>query len=299
MSVNSWLNYHHLYYFRSIANEGGIAKASRLLRLGQPTLSTQLKQFEDALGHQLFSRETRKLELTEAGRVALEYANEIFRLGAEMQEALADRLPRGRVELQVGALDTVPKHLLLRLVQAAKAQESCVVSVLEGRGEDLFKEVRAHRLDLVVANHPPGPAEAEGLRARSIGRVPVTVVGSKAFAGLAKSFPRSLEGQPFVMPTSHSRVRHDVEHCLKSLGVRVEVTCETQDTALQKLLAIDGVGLIPISEAAVETYLADRTLFAIGRLPDVFEELWLISGDRRIENPVAAGLMKSFLVGAR
>ena len=87
-----WINYHHLYYFKTIAEEQSVSKAALKLRLGQPTLSAQLKQFEDVLGVQLFDRKHKRLILTEQGRIALQYSQNIFRLGDEMIDALNDRI---------------------------------------------------------------------------------------------------------------------------------------------------------------------------------------------------------------
>ena len=96
--TQSWLNYHHLYYFKVIATEGSIAKASKTLRLGQPTLSAQLKLLEDVIGQKLFERQNRRLILTDAGRVALDYANEIFRLGSELLDTINQRPVQGCLE---------------------------------------------------------------------------------------------------------------------------------------------------------------------------------------------------------
>ena len=92
MSSNPWINYHHLFYFKTIAEEGSVSKAAEKLRLGQPTLSSQLIQFEDNLGVKLFDRSHKKLILTEQGNIALDYAKNIFRMGSEMYEVLHDRL---------------------------------------------------------------------------------------------------------------------------------------------------------------------------------------------------------------
>ena len=124
---DSWLNYHHLYYFKTIATEGSIAKASKFLRLGQPTLSAQLKTFEDVIGHKLFDRQNRSLILTDAGRLALEYANGIFRLGSELIEAINERPVKGRIPFHVGVIDTIPKHISLQLINQARELEECVV----------------------------------------------------------------------------------------------------------------------------------------------------------------------------
>jgi LysR family transcriptional activator of nhaA len=126
--MKQWLNYHHLYYFRTIATEGSVVKAAKKLRLGQPTLSTQLKIFEDHLGQKLFERQARTLTLTEAGKMVLDYANEIFKLGDEMVEAINDRLQAARIDVTIGALDSVPKQVLVKLAAFAQRTSDCRVS---------------------------------------------------------------------------------------------------------------------------------------------------------------------------
>ena len=286
-----WLNYHHLYYFWTIASEGSIARASEKLRLGQPTLSTQLRQIEDSLGQILFERRNRKLVLTEAGKVAFQYASEIFKMGSEMVEVLQDRGTRGeKVHLQIGALDSVPKTLTLRLTQAAYAIAPCTVSILEGKGDELLRELRSHRIDLLLSNFTPSIDDSGNVRVHSIGRIPISIFGASRFKGLVKKFPESLSGQSFVLPTYHSKLRHDLEHFFRLNKISVSPVAETQDSSLQKLLGATGVGLIPMSEIETE----EKALIRLGRLPGVYEEYWLISSSRKIENPIAAKLIKSF-----
>lgn len=294
---NVWLNYHHLFYFRTIAQEGGVAKAARKLRLGQPTLSAQLKILEDTLGHRLFDREGRNLALTEAGRVALDYANEIFRLGGELMEVINDRPKLGRIEAHVGVIDTIPKHVSLEIVEAARAAEDVAVIVHEGKGSDMLRDLKEHRLDLLVLNYPPPVSEATGVKAKKIAKLPILICGSKKYAHLKKQFPQSLQGQPFVMPTPDSQLRHSIEHWLALHDLRVDVVSEAQDTSLQKLLASKGLGLVAVSASAIDESLESRDLVALGELTSVHEEYWLVAGDRKIQNPVAVKLMKSFHIG--
>jgi LysR family transcriptional regulator, transcriptional activator of nhaA len=290
-----WLNYHHLYYFWVIATEGSIARASTKLRLGQPTLSTQLRLLEDSLGQVLFDRRNRRLILTEAGKVALQYASEIFRMGSEMVEALHDRAPRGeKTHLQIGALDSVSKHITLRLTEAAYAAGPCTVSILEGRGDELLRELQAHRLDVLLSNFPPSLDERGSLTVRSIGRLPISVYGAPKYRGLIKKFPESLNGQNFVLPTYHSKLRHDLDHYFKTTKTSIVRVAETQDSSLQKLLGASGVGLIPIAETSAAELVRDKSLIRIGRLENVSEDFWLITSARRVENPIAASLSKSF-----
>lgn len=291
-----WLNYHHLFYFRTIAKAGGIAKAADKLRLGQPTLSTQLKQLEDALGRSLFERKNRSLVLTEAGKIALDYAENIFRTGDELLQVLEDGAVSGRTDVKIGALDSVPKRLLSNLVRAALKEKNVTVSLLEGRGDELFRELFSHQLDLIVSNYPPSSLEFGRIYSRSLAKVPVAVFASAEFIGLKKKFPESLNGQPFILPTAHSKLRHDLDHYFKINGLRIIPIVETQDTSLQKLLGIDGLGLIPLPEFTAKDLVGEKKLVKLGTLQDVKEEFWLISAARKIENPVAARLMKSFQV---
>jgi LysR family transcriptional activator of nhaA len=240
-----WLNYHHLFYFRIIANEGGIARAAEKLNIGQPTLSAQLKQLEEMFGKELFERRNRKLILTEAGKAALDYANEIFRLGDEMVEVLKDQTSDNQPHLQIGALDGVPKNMILSLVMAAYKILPCTVSIFEGKGDELLRELRAHKIDLLVSNYPSQVFEETQVFSKSVAKLPVSVYGSKKFQELKKDFPKSLKGKPFVYPTAHSKLRHDLNHYFKLHDIQTLPVAETQDTSLQKLLAEHGVGLAP------------------------------------------------------
>lgn len=296
MAQRPWVNYHHLLYFKTIAIEGGIAKAAKKLRLGQPTLSTQMKQFEDTLGHELFDRSKRQLQLTEAGRMVLGYASEIFKLGDEMVDSLNDQHFAAKIQVQIGAMDTVPKHLTLKVFHKAQSSFDCVVSISEGHGDELLRELRAHRVDLVISNFPPPVGEAAGFYAKSIARMQVVICGAAKFGHLKKGFPGSLKDQPFVMPSIQSKLRHDVEHFLKLSEIQVNTVAEVQDTSLQKLMGSHGDGLIPIALPAAEELIAQKDLINIGTLQDVHEELWLIGAQRRIQNPVAAAIMKDFRI---
>lgn len=295
IAAAQWLNYHHLYYFWVIASEGSIARASTRLRLGQPTLSTQLKILEDSVGRTLFDRRNRRMVLTEAGKVAFQYASEIFRMGSEMVEALQDRAPRGeKTHLQIGALDSVSKHITLRLTEAAYAIGPCTVSILEGKGDELLRELRAHRIDLLLSNFPPALDESGKLTVRSIGRIPISVYGAPKFKPLIKKFPESLSGQSFVLPTYHSKLRHDLDHYFRTSRIPIVRVAETQDSSLQKLLGASGVGLIPIAETSAAELVRDKSLIRIGRLENVSEDFWLITSARKVENTIAASLAKSF-----
>lgn len=290
----NWLNYHHLMYFRTIATEGSISKASEKLLVGQPALSAQLKQLEAYFDQKLFERRNRRLILTDAGKVTLKYANLIASLGTELQEVLQSQSHTVRPHLKIGALDSVPKVMIVKLIETARKIGDCHVTALDGAGDQLYRELVTHSLDLVVSNHHLVNQDDQSVYTRSIGKLPINVYGAPKFKNLRKAFPGSLNNQPVILPTSHSKLRHDVEHYLKENQVYCNVIADTQDTTIQKLLACDGVGLIIEPDFAVRQLVREGKLIKIGALAGVYEEFFLISARRVVENPIAVKLMKSF-----
>ncbi|GJL79765.1 MAG: LysR family transcriptional regulator [Nitrospinaceae bacterium] len=288
------LNYQHLFYFRTVAVEGSVSRAAEKLFLGQPAISLQIKQLEESLGHKLFDRKNRKLILTEAGRAILDYANQIFRLGDELQEVLRDQTFTKRIHLQIGVLDSIPKKLVQLLVEAARKISDCTITVLEGEGDFLFRELLSHKNDLVVSNYPPSIGDTRQFNSRLLASSPISIFGVKKFGHLMRKFPQSLSGQPFILPTLHSKLRHDLDHFFRVSGIAINMIIETQGTGVQKTLGMEGVGLIPLPELSVREIQQNRNLLKLGTLPEVNEDFWLISSPRRIQNPVASAIFENF-----
>lgn len=294
----SWLNYHHLMYFKTIATEGGISKASEKLHVGQPALSSQLKQLEDFFDQKLFERRNRQLILTDAGKAALKYANQISSLGGELQQVLASKTFEVRPHLSIGALDSVPKVLIVSLIESARKIRDCQVSSVDGTGEELVRQLVSHSLDLVVTNHHIVSSNDKKVYSRSIGKLPINIYGAEKFRKFKRKFPKSLDGVPLILPTAHSKLRHDIELYFEQNELRSNIIAETQDTTVQKLLAADGYGLIAEPEFAVKQLLKEKKVFKLGALEGVFEEFFLLSTQRTVENPLATELMKSFSFSA-
>jgi LysR family transcriptional activator of nhaA len=294
--MSPWINYHHLFYFKTIAEEGTVSKAAEKLSIGQPTLSAQLKQFEDTIGVQLFERQHKKLILTEHGKVALDYSKNIFKMGSEMYEVLHDRLKPLKPSLHVGSLDSVPKQIVLQLVKQAYKISPCQVTMSEGNSDQLIRELSAHRMDLVVSNFLPSGTDAKGLFSKAITKKNIAFFGSNKFKLLRKNFPKSLSSQPMILPTYDSKLRYDLDHWSKVHEIEFNVIAEGQDVATKKLMAIDGLGILPTATHTVTRQVLSGELMEIGQLQGVHEELFLIAAQRKIANPIAAKLMATFYV---
>jgi LysR family transcriptional activator of nhaA len=296
MNLNPWINYHHLFYFKTIAEEGSVSKAAEKLRLGQPTLSSQLIQFEDNLGVKLFDRSHKKLLLTEQGKIALDYAKNIFRMGSEMYEVLHDRLKPLKPTLHIGALDSVPKQLMVQMVKAAAKISPCQITLLEGKSDELIRELIAHRLDIMVSNFAPSGFDAKGLNIKPITKKNVAFYAAPKFKPLRSGFPKSLSGQPMILPTYDSKLRQDLDHWAKLNNIELNIFIESQDISVKKLLAISDMGIIATASHTVTGQVLRGELVEIGKLQGVNEELYLITANRKIENTIAAKLISSFVL---
>lgn len=287
------MNYLHLHHFFAIAMEGQIAKAAKRLRVGQPTLSTQLKQLEEAFGFKLFERKRGEtLRLTEKGEVIFTYAKEIFRVGDEMI-AVAQGLKTSKSShFRIGALDTLPKKLVFGVMKQALDMGDCSVAIFEDNADRLFEKLSRHNYDLVISTAPAPQSEKFPVRARKLKQYPVIICGSNRFRGLKRGFPESLHGQPFMLPTPDGKMRADIEEYLREREIEVKVVGEAQDAELLRLAAISGEAVVPLSYLTVEEDLELGRLHILGDLGDLQEELWISSFPRFVRNPIANRFMK-------
>lgn len=293
-SSTAWINYHHLFYFKVIAEEGSISKASVRLKLGQPTLSSQLKQLEENLGVKLFERQHKKLSLTEHGKIAFDYAQNIFKLGAELLEALEDRLRPTKPTLHVASLDSIPKQVVSKIVKSALRIAPCQITLSEGKQEYLLRELINHKIDLLISNYLPSGLDAKGILHKKVVSRKVSLFGSPSFLPLKKGFPTSLRDAPVILPTYDSKLRLDLDHWAKLHQVQWNILIESQDIAVKKHLATQGVGLIAAGTHATQFQTKNKDLIEIGVLDGVYEELYIMKAQRKIENPIAKQIYQKF-----
>lgn len=287
------LNYLHLHHFFAIASEGQIARAAKRLHIGQPTLSTQLKQLEETFGFRLFERKRGEtLRLTEKGKVVFAYAQEIFRIGDEMI-AVAQGLKTGRTShFRIGALDTLPKRLVFGVMKRALALGDCSVAIFEDSADQLYEKLARHKYDLVISTAPAPQSEKFPTRARKLNEYPLIICGSERFRALKRGFPQSLSGQPLMLPTPDGKIRADIDDYFRERGITANVVGEAQDAEILRLAALSGEAIVPLSYLTVEEDLRQGRLHVLGELAGLQEELWISSIPRVVRNPVANRLMR-------
>ena len=285
-----WLNYHHLFYFWMTVKEGTVTAAAKKLRLAQPTVSEQLKSLEESLGEQLFRRAGRRLELTEVGQVVFRYADEIFALGREMQDALKGRgLGSRQAKLHVGVSDLVPKLILHRLLEPALSHESAPRIVCrEDKTERLLAELSIHDLDIVLAEAPIARQASVRAFNHLLGESDVSFFAKAPMARRYRSgFPDSLDGAPLLLPTENTLLRRDLDHWFQDEDIHPRIVAEFEDSALLKAFGSEGVSIFP-GPAAIEDEICDRyRVRPVGRTHRVVERFYAITVERRITHPAA------------
>jgi len=197
-----WLNYHHLFYFWTVAREGSITAACQRLLLSPPTISAQIRELEEALGEKLFTRSGRGLTLTDAGRLAYRYADEIFSLGREFVDAIQGKATGTSIQVSIGINDVLPKTIAYRLIEPVFGLPGPVrIECVQGTPAQLLPPLAVHELDLVLSDAPASPEIRVRAYSHLLGDSAITLFAApKLGRRLWKGFPKSLDGLPFCCP---------------------------------------------------------------------------------------------------
>lgn len=294
--MTHWLNYHHLYYFWRIAKLGSISAASRQLRLSQSTLSEQLKDLEGTFEKDLFERAGKRLELTESGKIALEYAEGIFTAGEELMDRLRNsgqRLARRR-QFRMGTLTSLSKNLQIQLLKPLLNRPEIHLVVLEASMPSLLRELNEHRLDLVISNTSARTDLEPQLQNQLLGQLPVCLVGTPQFLRFKRSFPQSLQGAPLHLPTHTSRIRTELSLYFERNRIEPLIQSEIEDTALLRLLALSGSGMVAVPQIVVQNDLDAGTLKKIHSFAEVSESVYAITRSRKFPSPETQAVLEPF-----
>jgi LysR family transcriptional activator of nhaA len=283
-----WLNYHHLYYFWTVARTGSVAAASRELRLTHPTVSAQIHQLEALIGEKLFRRAGRGLALTDVGQMAFSYANEIFGLGREFMDVVKRQSLAPSMRLAIGVTDSLSKAVVLRLLEPAlRLDDKLRLVCREDKSlHDFLDELSMHRIDLVLSDAPAGIGSPLKLFNHVLGGCGTTVFGSERTAkALKRGFPRSLDGAPFLVPGMNAALRRGIEQWFETQGIRPRIVAEVDDSSLLQVLAASGHGAFAGPSVMEDDARAHHGLRKIGTIPSLQQRFYAISVERRLKHP--------------
>lgn len=286
------LNYKQLHHFWTVARAGGIVRAAERSGLAPQTLSGQIATLEGDLGVNLFKRQGRGLVLTETGRMVLDYAEEIFRLGNELEEALKSRATGRAVPFRVGVADVVPKAIAwLLLAPSMDLPEPMRIVCREGKFDALLGELAIHKLDVVLADSPLPPnmdvrGFSHALGESTIGFYAAPTLATKLEGG----FPACLDGAPLLLPGGEAAVRGPLQHWLDAARLKPRVVGEFDDSALMRAFAEAGAGIFPSASLVGEQLRRQGGLVHLGDATGVTETYYAISVERRLTHPAVRAI---------
>lgn len=292
------LNHQHLYYFWMVAREGSITKACEKLCLGQPTVSSQIIQLEKDLGTKLFNREKKRLVLTEQGRIALGYANDIFGATQELVDCLRDRPTQAALSLHLGVDASVSKQIMVRLVETIYLYKpNAHVTVHEGAWPDLLEGLQTHAFDVVLSEQGRSGMSEGDYQRTEVGQLGIVFVATPRFAQHIKSFPADLSKVSLLLPTRESPIWASVDQFLTHYKVQTHVVAEVGDTELLRLLALRGLGAAPLPDVAVAADLRAKRLVRLGRGSlGIIKRLYLVARKRHPTNAAVQYLLENFRI---
>ncbi|WP_374674898.1 transcriptional activator NhaR [Ideonella sp.] len=287
------MNFKHLHYFWAAAKAGGIVRAGEQLHVSPQTLSGQIKLLEDRLGCALFRKAGRGLELTDEGRTALAYADQIFALGAELEARLGQaRAGEQALVFHVGIADSVPKAVAYRLIEPALAVSDEVRLIChEGRFADLLGQLAVHRLDLVIADEPMGRQVSVKAFNHLLGSTAMSFFAAPTLKRtLEGPFPQCLDGAPMLLQGSTSAMRQRFDFWLAAHKLRPRVIGEFDDAALMKAFGGEGRGVFMTPTVLESETAAQYGVRVVGRTEELVEEFYAVSVERRITHPCVAAI---------
>ena len=266
-----------------------------MLNLSQPTVSTQIKTLEASLDEPLFVRGRGGLTLTDSGRLAFDYADEIFTLGKELRESLKGIGTDRPARLRVGISDVLPKLVSHRLLAPALKMEKPVRLICEeGKTEELLTDLSIHRLDLVIADAPIGGAVNIKAFNHFLGSSGVTFFGESSMAAqYKKNFPDSLSGAPLLVPSEGTLLRRSIDRWMSTKGYIPQIRAEFHDSALLKEFGSDGAGLF-VGPTIIEAEICrEYNVKVVGRTDEILESFYAITVERKLRHPVALAITQT------
>ena len=287
----SFLNYHHLQYFWTVAKEGHLTRAAQKLNISQSALSAQIRLLEEQLGHPLFLRVGRSLKLTEAGQAAVGYAESIFATGNELLALMHGGHASKRQVLRVGSMATLSRNFQENLLKPLLSEPGIHLALSSGNIEELLGQLSRHNLHLILSNKAVSSDQDHTWRCRLLEKQPVCLIGKPRVGLNPFRFPEDLKGQRLLLPGPQSDVRAAFDLLCNQLNFQADILAEVDDMAMLRLLARDTPSVALLPAVVVQDELKSGKLEVYAWLPSVSENFYAITAQRRFQHPLLTSLL--------
>ncbi len=285
------LNFHHLFYFWTVAKERHLTRAAEKLHISQSALSLQIRKLEDSLGQALFLREGRSLQLTDFGVLVMGYAESIFDLGGELLATVDSGAAQSIQRLRIGSVSTLSRNFQENFLQPVLRLQGINIIHESAGFDELIERLQVHKLDLVLSNRSLFATANNTLRCKRIARQRVCLVGPPRGERAAFRWPDDIHNQRLLLPGPSSDIRKQFDLLCEELGLSITPHAEVDDMAMLRLMARDSGGLAVVPDIVVQDELDAGLLETYAVLPEVVETFYAITANRQLQ-PV---LLKTLL----
>lgn len=252
-----------LRLFRDIAQQRSVSRGAQLNGISQSAASQHLQELERQLGVTLLDRGTRPVELTEGGRLYLEFCRDVLHLKEKLDAAMDRHKTRVEGTVRVASIYSVgisemawlEDEFLRRLPDAELRVEYL-------RPEKVYEAVLSDRVDLGLVSYPAPSREIQAVRWREE-RMVVAVAPSHELAGLSLVKPSDLSGQNFVGFDEELPIHREINRYLAEHGVEVNVLLRFDNIQSMKEAVALGAGLSILPGPVLRTDIEQRRLIAI------------------------------------
>jgi LysR family transcriptional activator of nhaA len=287
------INFNHLHYFLTIAKEGSIVKASKVLHITQPALSHQLRLLEEDLDCKLFDRVGKRLVLNKDGQHVKEYATQIFRQSEEMISFLKTSQYHHIKIVKVGIVSWLSRDHILEVIKPLLHNPHIKVQVIQKDMVSLIKELQSKSIDLLLCD-TPYTGRSKKLIGHLLTKDKIICVASSKPKG---TFPKSLQQKKIVSYSEPCFLGDAVEYFLQSNRIETQLAGEFTDASLIRI-ACEKSGLIGfLPQTTVRESLKEKKLVKLGELKDNDYQLWAITQKEYRHNSLLFNLIQSFKKG--
>jgi LysR family transcriptional activator of nhaA len=280
------LNYNHLRYFWVVAHEGNLTRAAEKLHIAQSALSIQIKTLETQINQELFERKGKHLILTEAGRLALDYADEIFKTGNELVDSLQKGTKSKKQLIKVGVITTLSRNFQMQFLRPLLNNHEVQLHIVSANLNTLLKMLDNHEVDVVLANNPPYAEQCPNWVSYLIADQPVSLVARSRQKKYPKDLKKLLKNEIINLPSHKSSIRHHFDSLLVQLNVEAKIAVEVDDMAMLRLIALEKQGITLVPPIVVKDELKSKKLIEIMTIPNIHESFYAIIPKRKFENQI-------------
>lgn len=286
------LNYHHLYYFWRVAKQGNLTATAQQLAISQSALSAQINQLEHTIGQPLFAREGRTLVLTELGRTVLNYAEDIFQRGEELQQLLTEGAPT-LPSLRIGVLSSMSRNFIDGFIQPLIRQNDVHFQLIARPQSELLELLGQHQIDIMLTNRELPSNDDIAWQSQLLARQPVSVIAPPELAHLPAAIDDAYREQRWVVPSYASPLRAAFESFCTQHQLAPNIVAEADDMAMLRLLARDSGALAVMPAVVVRDELVTGLLSKRFDLPNSYENFYAVTLARKFPHPLLPAILQA------